>query len=74
MSMGGLIVDNQGKIPIWEKPNLTLDEAASYFNIGINKLRDMSNEDDCNYVIWIGSKRLFKRKKLEEYLESQYSL
>lgn len=67
-------MDSEGKIPIWEKPNLTLDEAASYFNIGVNKLRDMSNEDDCNYVIWIGSKRLFKRRKLEEYLESQYSL
>ena len=36
-------MDNEGKIPIWEKPNLTLDEAASYFNIGVNKLRDMSN-------------------------------
>lgn len=67
-------MDNEGKIPIWEKPNLTLDEAASYFNIGVNKLRDMSNEDDCNYVIWIGSKRLFKRRKLEEYLESQHFL
>lgn len=62
------------QVPIWEKPNLTLDEAASYFNIGVNRLRDMSNEDDCDFVIWIGSKRLFKRKKLENYLESQYSL
>lgn len=62
------------QVPIWEKPNLTLDEAASYFNIGVNRLRDMSNEDDCDFVIWIGSKRLFKRKKLKNYLESQYSL
>lgn len=62
------------QVPIWEKPNLTLDEAASYFNIGVNRLRDMSNEDDCDFVIWIGNKRLFKRRKLEEYLESQYSL
>lgn len=61
-------------VPVWEKPYLTLDEAAVFFNIGINRLRDMSNEDDCNFVIWIGSKRLFKRRKLEEYLESQYSL
>ncbi len=64
----------KAQVPIWEKPNLTLEEAASYFNIGVNRLRDMSNEDDCDFVIWIGSKRLFKRKKLERFLETQYSL
>lgn len=69
-----MTTNEREKIPIWEKPNLTLDEAASYFNIGINRLRDMSNEDDCDFVIWIGNKRLFKRRKLEKYLESQYSL
>ncbi len=26
-------------VPVWEKANLTLDEAAAYFGIGINKLR-----------------------------------
>ncbi len=61
-------------LPIWEKPTLTLEEAAAYTNIGINRLRDMSNEDDCDFVIWVGSKRLFKRRKLEEFLETQYSL
>lgn len=28
------------EVPIWEKSNLTLEEAARYYNIGINKLRD----------------------------------
>ena len=27
------------KVPVWEKSNLTLEEAAAYSNIGINKLR-----------------------------------
>ena len=27
------------EIPIWEKITLTLEEAAGYSNIGINKLR-----------------------------------
>lgn len=26
-------------IPLWEKSNLTLEEAAAYSGIGINKLR-----------------------------------
>jgi len=61
-------------IPVWERPTLTLEEAASYFNIGINRLRDLSNEDDCEFVIWVGSKRLFKRKKLEKFIDAQFSL
>ena len=29
------------EVPIWEKSNLSLEEAAAYSGIGINKLRDM---------------------------------
>lgn len=62
------------KIPIWEKATLTLEEAASYTGIGINKLRELSNSAECNFVLWNGSKRLLKRKKLEEYLNRAYSM
>ena len=33
------------EIPIWEKSNLSLEEAAAYSGIGINKLREITNED-----------------------------
>ena len=56
------------RVPIWEKVLLILEEAASYTGIGINKLREISNNEDCSFIIWNGSKRLFKRAKLEEYL------
>ena len=59
---------------ISEKSLLTLEEAAAYFNIGINRIRTMTNGDDCPYVLWIGSKRLIKRKPFEEYLYSSFSL
>ena len=62
------------KVPVWEKANLSLEEAAAYFGIGINKLRDMTNEENCPYVLWNGSKRLIKRKAFERYLESSYSI
>lgn len=61
-------------VPIWEKANLTLEEAAAYFSIGINKLREITNSDSCPYVLWCGNKRLIKRRKLEEYIEEQYSI
>lgn len=50
------------EIPIWEKSNLTLEEAAAYSGIGINKLRKLSDNEQCQFVLWIGSKRLIKRK------------
>lgn len=62
------------KVPIWEKSNLTLEEAAAYSGIGINKLRKLTNDDKCEFVLWVGTKRLIKRKKLEEYLERHFSI
>lgn len=62
------------EIPIWEKSNLTLEEAAAYSGIGINKIRQLTNDEKCEFVLWIGSKRLIKRKKFDEYLESAYSV
>lgn len=61
-------------VAIADKALLTLEEAAKYFNIGINKLRIMTNEENCPYVVWNGSKRLIKRKPFEEYLYSSYSI
>lgn len=62
------------EVPIWEKSNLTLEEAASYSGIGINRLRKLSEDENCSFVLWCGSKRLIKRKKLDQFLEKQYSI
>lgn len=62
------------EVPLSEKVNLSLGEAAAYFGIGINKLRDMSNDDDCPFVLWNGNKRLIKREALEKYLDNSYSI
>ena len=37
---------NVNEVPIWEKSNLTLEEAAAYSGIGITKLRAMSNDEN----------------------------
>jgi len=36
------------QVPIWEKSNLTLEEAAAYSGIGINKLREITNKEFLN--------------------------
>lgn len=61
-------------VPLWEKSNLTLKEAAEYTGIGINKLRDISNSDDCPFVLWVGGKRLLKRRQLDDYLAKSFSI
>ena len=62
------------EVPIWEKSNLSLEEAAAYSGIGINKLRELSNEKNCRFVLWAGSSRLIKRRLLDEYIEQLFSI
>lgn len=40
----------------------------------MNRLRDLTNDENCKYVIWCGSKRLIKRKLFEQYIEKAYSI
>lgn len=63
------------EIPVWEKSNLNLEEAAAYYNIGINKLREVTNGKECEkHILWVGNKRLIKRKSFQEYLSEMYSI
>ena len=62
------------EVPIWEKSNLSLEEAAAYSGIGINKLRDLTNDQNCQLVLWVGSKRLIKRRLFDKFIEQEYSI
>ena len=66
--------DWMNEVPIWEKTTLTIEEAAAYSNIGIHKLREITDKDDKQLVLWVGSKRLIKRKALEKYIDQSYSI
>lgn len=65
---------NVHKVPIWEKSNLSLEEAAAYSGIGINKLRELTNDRNCCFVLWVGNKRLIKRRLFDQYIEQEYSI
>ncbi len=64
----------KNEVPIWEKSNLTVEEAAAYSGIGIHKIRQLSDSEDCPFVLWVGTKRLIKRKAFDRYIEQQYSI
>lgn len=69
-----MLKNDNVNVPIWEKFALTVDEAAEYTGLGVNKIRKISNGEDCPFVIWNGTKRMLKRQALTEYLETQYSI
>lgn len=42
--------------------------------IGVNKLREISNSPKCPFVIYIGRKRLIRRKEFEKYIGNQIEI
>ena len=62
------------EVPICERSLLTINEASDYTGIGVNKLRQLAEETEGKLTLWVGSKRMFKRKKLDEYLEEETSI
>jgi hypothetical protein len=61
-------------VRIAEKPFLSLNEAIVLTGIGEKKLVHLSRIPNCNFILYVGAKRMFKRKQLQEYLESNYSV
>ena len=56
------------QVPIHLKMTLTAKEAAEYSNIGINKIDSMLRSPNCPFVLFVGSKKLVKRKEFEQYI------
>lgn len=50
---------------------LTIKEAAEYSNIGINKIDAMLKQPNCPFVLYVGTKKLVKRKEFEQYISNK---
>ena len=55
-------------VPIYHKITLTIDEASELSNIGINRIDAMLRKPNCPFVLFVGKKKLVKRKEFEEYI------
>ena len=64
----------QLRIPIYQKLNLTIEEAMIYSNIGEHTLRDELAKPHCPFVLKIGNRKLIKRKEFEEWNSKQNKL
>ena len=61
-------------LPIDRKMRLSIREAAEYSNIGINKIDEMLKQPNCPFVLYVGTKKLVKRKAFEEFIESRVAI
>lgn len=59
------------KVPIHLKLTMTIKEAAEYSNIGINKIESMLRAPNCPFVLFVGTKKLVKRKEFEEFIRGK---
>ena len=63
--------NNTEKVPVHLKVLLTIREAAEYSNIGINKIESMLKKPNCPFVLFVGTKKLVKRKEFEQYISRE---
>lgn len=61
-------------IPIQCKVALTIKEAAEYSNIGINKLESLLRSPRCPFVLYVGKKKLVKRKEFEKFISDNVEI
>ena len=50
---------------------LTIREAAEYRNIGINKIDSLLRTPNCLFVLYVGAKKLVKRKEFEQFISQK---
>jgi excisionase family DNA binding protein len=62
------------KVPIPQKLALTIREAAEYSNIGINKIDAMLKQPNCPFVLFVGNKKLVKRREFEDFIRAQLTI
>ena len=68
------MMEENNNVPINQKLTLTIKEASIYSNIGINKMDSMLRTPNCPFVLFVGNKKLVKRKEFEEFIARTLSI
>ncbi|WP_330369999.1 excisionase [Butyrivibrio sp. NC2002] len=61
-------------IPVQNKVALTISEAAAYSNIGQNRISNLLRTPNCPFALFVGNKKLVKRREFEKFLESRLTV
>ena len=65
---------NKQEIPIQDKLTLTIEETAMYSNIGQNKIAELLRDPRCPFVLYVGRKKLVKRKEFETFISKNIEI
>lgn len=65
------IKNTENNVPIHQKLTLTIREAAAYSNIGINKIEYLLKQPNCPFVLYVGNKKLVKRREFEDFIRQK---
>lgn len=57
-------------VPIWEKANLTIKEAAAYSGIGEHTIRELIAEEGSHFAFKIGNKQMINRQLFDQYVRN----
>jgi excisionase family DNA binding protein len=68
------IMEKKKEVPIWEKACMTIEEAAAYSSIGINKIDELAKMPRCPFVLYVGRKKLIKRREFERFISENIEL
>lgn len=61
-------------LPIDRKMLLSIREAAEYSNIGINKIDELLKQPNCPFVLYVGTRKLVKRRAFEAFIEGRVAI
>lgn len=62
------------QVPICEKVALTIEEVAEYSNIGQNRLSTLLKEPRCTFVLYVGKKKLVKRREFDQFISKSIQI
>lgn len=65
---------NNVGIPLNLKLTMTVKEAVQYSNIGINRIDRMLRSPNCPFVLYVGTKKLVKRKEFEQFISNKLTI
>lgn len=74
MAQGEVINEADRNDDKYEKRAKRTLDVYGYSGVGVKKLREMTDSEYCQFVLWNGTKRLIKREKLDKYLAEMYSI
>ena len=62
------------EMPFWLKMTLKIKEAAAFSIIGINKIEELLKQPKCDFVLYVGNKKLVKWKEFEQYISKSLEI